>query len=378
MIPKALRGLAVALALFLLVACGGAPTAPAATPSPAAFDRRAMLENLATQLILPRHEALLAALEELHTATRAFGDDPTPAALDAAQEAWLGANLARMATLPYNFDWAADSLVHNRIDTRPPRVPFVEEEILAGDAAITTEYIDSIGSSSVGLGVMEYLLFDPAGGDEAVLAAFTTTEDAARRRELLVALATALPPKAVELLSIWSADGENYAQLFIDADAASGDIYGSINLLTNHMIAVLEEIVGDRLGKPLGKRTNDQIRPDLVEAPYSGASLERIIATVEALRATYRGGEGLGFDDYLDFLNAAYGEEPLSQVVDAQFEAALAALRAIDGPLETAVATNPEQVDAAYEEMRQLLALFKADMVSQMGLTMTFNDSDGD
>lgn len=376
MISKAFYGLA-ALALLLLTACG-APAAPAATLSPTVFDRHAMLKNLATQLILPRHEALLVALEELHAATRAFAGGPTPATLDGVQEAWLRANLARMAVLPYNFDWAADSLVHNRIDSRPPRVPFIEDEILAGDMTITTEYLDSIGSSSVGLGVMEYLLFDPAGGDEAVLASFTADEGAARRRELLVGLAAALPPRAVELLSIWSADGENYAQIFVEADAASGDIYGSLNLLTNHLIAVVEEIVGDRLGKPLGKRTNDQIRPDLVEAPYSGASLERIIATVEALRATYKGGEGLGFDDYLDFLNAAYGEEPLSQVVDAQFEASLAALRAIDGPLETAVVSNPAQVEAAYEEMRQLLALFKADIVSQMGLTMTFNDSDGD
>jgi predicted lipoprotein len=375
---KTVQWLAAALLLLSLAACGGAPSAAVATPSPATFDRRAMLENLATQLVLPTHETFLTALEELDAATRAFSADPTPATLDAAQSAWLRANLARMTVLPYNFDWVADSLIHNRIDARPPRVAFINDEILAGDMAITTAYLDSIGSSSVGLGVMEYLLFDPAGDDEAILSAFTASEDATRRRELLVGLAAALPPRAVELLSVWSADGENYTQIFIDADAAGGDIYGSINLLTNHMIAVIEEIVGDRLGKPLGKRTNGQVRPELVEAPYSGASLERIIATVEALQTTFNGGDGLGFDDYLDFLNAAYGEIPLSQAVNEQFDASLAALRAIDGPLETAVTSNPAQVEAAYEALRQLLAMFKADLVSQMGLTMTFNDSDGD
>ena len=372
------RGLAIVILGLCLVACGGADRA-AQAPTPAAtFERRAMLANLADQLIIPGHEALRTSLNDLVAATQAFAGDPTPATLDAAQAAWLQANLARMAVLPYNFDWVADSLIHNRLDTRPTRVDFVNDELLAGNAPLTAEYLDSLGSSSVGLGVMEYLLFDPVGGDAAVLATFTTAADAARRRELLHALAAALPPRADEIIAIWSAEGENYRQIFIDADAASGDIWGSINLLTNHMLAVTEEIVGDRLGQPLGKRNNGQIRPDLVEAPYSGASRERIIATVEALWQTYRGGEGLGFDDYLDFLGATYGDVPLSQEVNARFRTALQALQAIEGPLEIAVVENPAQVEAAYQAMRELMTIIKVDMINQMGLTMTFSDSDGD
>ena len=72
------------------------------------------------------------------------------------------------------------------------------------------------------------------------------------------------------------------------------------------------------------------------------------------------------------------GEEPLSQVILRQFDAALAALRAIDGPLETAVQANPAQVESAYQETLSLLTLLKADMVNQLGLTLTFNDNDGD
>ncbi len=373
------RGLAVVMLGLCLAACGGAGRM-AETPTVAAtFERRAMMENLATQLIQPGHEALRARLNELVAATQDFTGNPTPATLDAVQASWLQANLARMAVLPYNFDWVADSMIHNRLDTRPARVDFIDSVVLGGSLPLSSEYIDSLGSSSVGLGVMEYLLFDPAGGDDAILATFTTGADATRRRELLNGLAAALPPRADEIIAVWSPAGENYTQVFIeDADAPAGDVWGSINLLTNHMVAVTEEIVGDRLGQPLGKRNNGQVRPDLVEAPYSGASLERIIATVEALWLTYRGGDGLGFDDYLDYLGATYGDAPLSQEVNARFEKALAALQAIDGPLETAVVTNPAQVEAAYEAMRELMTIIKVDMISQMGLTMTFSDNDGD
>lgn len=372
--------------LITLAACGGAsPQAEVATTAadagslvPRGFDRLVMLENVTQQLILPNHEALVQALQALETAAVAFVDAPDPARLDAVQDAWLAANLARMALLPYRLGPVDDSLLHNRLDNRPPRTAFIDDEILAGDAPIDAAYIDSIGSSSVGLGAMEYLLFDPAGGDAAVLATFTGGDHADRRRELLAALAQAATPKAEALLRIWSPDGDNYAQAFIDADMDEGEYQGSMNMLANQIIADVEDIVSSRLGKPLGKRTNGEIRPDLVEAPYSGASLPRIIATLEAEKGAFTGGDGPGLDDYLDFIGAMYGEEPLSQVIVRQFDAALAALRATDGPLETSVQSNPSQVETAYQETLSLLTLLKADMVNQLGLTLTFNDNDGD
>ncbi len=385
---KAPGALVLAIMLLLSAACsGGMSSAPPATTAPTAgaptatgggFDRRAMLQNITTGLILPGHEALPASLNELQTAVEVFAGDPNPTTLTAAQDAWLAANLARMAVRAYRIGPVDDSLLHNRLDNRPPRTPFIDDDILAGTMDITPEYIESIGSSSVGLGAMEYLLFDPVNGDAAVLAAFTDAADAERRRAYLLALAAAMPPKAEALLQIWSADGQNYAQAFIEADMDGGELQGSMNMLVNQMVADLEEIIGSRLGKPLGKRTNDMIRPDLVEAPYSGDSLPRIIATVESLRETFNGGEGLGFDDYLNFLGAMYEDRPLSEAINARFDASLAALRAIDDPLEMAVATDQAQVEAAYEELRALLVLFKVDMVNHLGLTLTFNDNDGD
>ncbi|MEZ4590081.1 MAG: hypothetical protein R3D55_02920 [Chloroflexota bacterium] len=69
---------------------------------------------------------------------------------------------------------------------------------------------------------------------------------------------------------------------------------------------------------------------------------------------------------------------PLSQVIDAQFVTTLAAFDEIEGSLHTAVTTNPNQVNAAYDEVRTLLVLIKADMANHLGVTLTFNDNDGD
>ena len=367
---------------FMLVACEEARlfdsgTSTGAGAGPGGFNRQALLTNVTDNLILPGHEALSDALRDLAAATRAFAANPDAGTLEATQKAWLNANLARMAVLTYRLGPVDGSLLHNRLDNRPARISFIDNDILAGPLPLDAAYIDSIGSSSVGLGAMEYLLFDPVGGDAAVLAAFSS-DGGARRRELLVALAAAMPPQAEELRRIWAADGENYAAAFVAADMDAGELQGSINMLTNQLISDVEEIINERLGKPLGKRTSGVLRPDLVEAPYSGATLPRIIATLQGQRAAFIGGDGLGLDDYLDFLGARADDGLLSKAITAQFDTAIAALEAIDGPLETAITTDAAGVEAAYQAVFDLLVLLKADMVNQMGLTLTFNDSDGD
>lgn len=374
------RVMALALALLLVAGCGGGDLAAGIGDAlqPAGFDRQAMLSNLTDTLIVPNHQALLDRVTELEAAMGALVADPNQAALDAAQEAWLAANLARMRVLTYRMSPVLDTLMHNRLDTRPPRVAFIDDSILAGDQDISVEYLDSIGSNAVGLGAMEYLLFDPVGGDSAVLAALTTGADAERRRAYALALAEAATPKAAALLDVWLPGGGNYARAFVEADLDEGDVQGSINMLVNQMIADIEDVISDRLGKPGGYRSNGAVRPDLVESPYAGASLPRIIATLEAVQAAYTGGPGLGLDDYLDFVGATHDDQPLSAAINDQFDRALAALRAIDGPLETAVATDLADVQAAYDEVLALLALVKGDMTNHLGVTITFNLNDGD
>ena len=346
----------------------------AACNQSAAFNRQAMLENITQQVILPAHENFVVTLSHLEGATTTFHGDPNLANLTAVQEVWLAANLSRMAILPFRLGPIDNSLLHNRLDNRPPRITFIEEELIGGSESLTNDYLDSVGSSSVGLGAMEYLLFDPAGDNPAILATFTTGTESGRRRQLILALAHNLHQNGQQLAQVWA----DYAQPFIQAEMDNGELQGSINMLVNQMIADVEEIIASRLGKPSGQRSNGAIRPDLVEAAYSQASLPRIIATLEGIQAAFNGGDGPGLDDYLNYLEATYEDQPLSAAINAQFEQSLTALRAINLPLEQAVVEQLPQVEAAMAETQTLLLLLKVDMTNHLGVTLTFNDNDGD
>jgi hypothetical protein len=54
------------------------------------------------------------------------------------------------------------------------------------------------------------------------------------------------------------------------------------------------------------------------------------------------------------------------------------ATQAIPEPLHRAVAEAPAPVERAYAEVGQLLRLVEVDMMNVLGITLLFNDNDGD
>jgi predicted lipoprotein len=96
-------------------------------------------------------------------------------------------------------------------------------------------------------------------------------------------------------------------------------------------------------------------------------------AMLQGLQRAYLGGEGAGLDDYLRNLNPA-----LETRVTQQFQKAVTALRSIDAPLEVAVTNGRASVEAAHKAVHDLEILFKVDVASALGVTITFNSNDGD
>ena len=98
---------------------------------------------------------------------------------------------------------------------------------------------------------------------------------------------------------------------------------------------------------------------------------------MDSLEALYFGidGEvdGLGLHEYVAFLQPG-----LQTTVAARFTAVRNALALLDTPLQDAVVNRPNEVQALYDALQELLLTTKVDMTNVMGVTITFNDNDGD
>ena len=379
--------------VIILSACSSQPTAaptavaapapePTATwvyeetsPSGEVFNRQDMLTNIVDNIILPANADFVARTAALRTALQAFRDGPTVETLALAQDAWLTAVLAwKRAEL---FELGDAMELYSPVDKRPTNKARLEIDI-SDSFTIDAAYISTIGVTSRGLPVIEYLIFNPELALEDIVAQFVAGENAARRMAFLVAAAEDLHNQAVDVQSYWLPEGENYAETFGTLAGGSRLQASGSSLLMNRIVFQLENIYRMKISNPLAIGPTGTQSPQLAEAYLSGESLTLARKNLETIQTTFQGGEGIGLDDYLDFLGAQFEEQTLSSAIDDQFVVAFDAIDAIGEPLESAVLNNPGAVESALNEGIALLRLVKADMVTQMGVTLNYSDADND
>lgn len=340
------------------------------------FDRSTLLADVANNIILPEHQEFKAQTTTLKNAAIAFSDDPSQSNLDALQTVWHQTKLEWKDCQLFNLGPVSDQIIHNFIDKWATNPAFIENFIATEDT-ITQTFINGIGSTSKGLPAIEHLIYSDAG-DVAIIDSFTNGSNISNRKAYLVALTENLELAASVLLDVWQASGDNYVEEFITSTGNGLD--GSVNMLANEMVGAIEKLIRKNIGNALGTETGNGPDPTQTEAPYAQTSLEYIRANVVSLQSTFNGGSAtaVGYDDYLNHLNAQYHGVALADTINGQFDLILSEIVALQKPLETAVVNNPTQVEAIHEALQDLLVLIKVDMASSLSITITFSDNDGD
>ena len=331
-----------------------------------AFDREAILVNAADQLIIPSYQAFQQRATTLHQQAEALIAAPSEANVIATRSAWQAAKLQWKAAEVYRFGPIEQLALTTAIDRWPASATGVEQAVAGYDGDAT--YLEGVGSNRRGLPAIEYLLYH---ADATQIARELQDE---RRREYLRLLTGALVEHTSAILQCWQHD---YRDAFIANIGNEAD--ASTTLLANQLIFLLEVVKNNKVGEPAGLTSTRGPAPDRVESPYAAVSLECIQANVDALEATFTGGEGVGFDDYLDALAIRdENSESLSELIQQQFEVVRTSLQRMDAPLSSTVLDEPQAVEQLYADLQRLNGLLKADMMSQLGLLVVFSDSDGD
>ena len=362
----AAEGLGLGCALLLLLA-------PVRLGAQTRFTKGEALRQTAAAVLQPAHRDLRDRCLDLERSVSELSVAATPEAWRKARDAWRDAMLAARRVQCYQAGPiverdAASSFFSWRLF--PARI----EAAVASSHPIDAAWIDQMGVGTKGLFACEYLLFDrapPAAAGAAAAAgeaALPSRTNAFRRLQYLVALTRDLAQKAGAVSGDWGRSGDDSASARF---AAGGQ--ETLNRLINQMAATLESIAEEHLNFVLQLPTPIVRQLDRIENSASGASLQALSARLEGLRALYRGGTGPGIDDYLRQLNPA-----LHQRVEQQFNETLAALQSVGAPLEQAVMTRKESLQGAHRAVRDLELLFKVDLASALGVTITFSSNDGD
>lgn len=335
--------------------------------------RRALLESWSTGLIVPLYADFVARSQALATSLDALCAAPAQPALDAARTSWSDARVPLKRAELFNFGPYSrpEFRIGPEIDSWPAR-PDDVEELLASSDAVDPARLSAAGVYRKGMPVIEYLLYPPGADPLEQLAD-------ARRCEYLESVGVELVARASELHMAWAPEGGDFAGQLSGAGRTSTafrSLRDAFSEIVNRMGFTVENIRGDKLGGPLGATVGGTPQPQVAESRFSGRSVGDILDNLSGIETLYFGDPSRNVPG----VNTYAAER--GRNFDAQFSAALSAsreaLQAIDVPLTEAVVSQSERVQAASDRLGELQSLLQVDLIGALGLTLSFNDNDGD
>ena len=364
-------GLAALLLLPLALACAatspeqGEPTSPTRAPK-TPTSRQDVLVSLTDALIVPRYQSVATETDRLRTALHDLCANATPDTLATARTAWRDARAPWMRSQATWFGPVMERRSRSLVDWSPVDVERIKRLLAEKDAIAAFDVREFLPATTRGLGAIEHVIF---GDDDTTLDVLAST-DSVHCQYL-----TALGDVAAEETAGLAADWAGYAGYFNGTASSSLLDRAAVDELVSASIFLTRSITDMRLGKALGA---DGGTPDPSAIP--GGDGHNAVADLRnqvlGMRDVYHGasdGSSLGLDELVrGVLPEANGR------MAAAFEAVLAAIDGLEEPLQATIVNNPEPAREAQARLQELQRAWNTEVVSLLGVTVGFADTDGD
>jgi hypothetical protein len=332
------------------------------------FNRRALLEEMALNLIIPNFEALQSSVNDLSNSIQLFEQNRTEENVTAMQMAWVDAVINFQHCSAFGFGPASLPLgpFATVLGVFPVDVDQVEANITVAEFNLASSFDRDVR----GLYAIEFLIY---GGDPSNAKVSETLEQ--ERLEYLKLIVSELQLTVDGIVDEWKS---SYIESFINNDGTSAG--SSISLLYNEFVKDYENLKNFKVELPAGLTAGQTgSDPTLVEAYYSGISKELIRHHFASSKNIWLGQtrDGQQFTGFEEYLNSVVGGAELVESTKTALHRIDQAIAAIpDGRFSDQLETT--EVTILRDELQSNTANFKSSMSSLLGISITFNSGDGD
>lgn len=369
--------------MVALWACGSSGTD---TPTPttpidqASSDRKAMLTNIADNIIVPSYASFKTKFDAMVVKSDAFAAKPDKTTLSDFRQAWTDAYTEWQKVELFDVGPAEQYTLRNFFNIYPTNVTGIEDYIAAGSGTFDVP----ASYPKQGFPALDYLINGLDISDDAIVARYTTATDATRRIAYLKRLTTQMNAQFTTVYTAWTTGG--YRDTFINCTALNAGC--STGKLVNGFVLNYERYIrSGKFGIPSGAMTNGTVAPDKVEAYYKKDLSLTLAKTAHQVSIDFFNGknvktgqEGPSLKTYLNGIGAKDSQtgKSLVDIINAQFESSNQKLAVLKANLADEVKTNNAAMVAVYTEMQKVVRMLKVDMTSAMSITITYTDNDGD
>ena len=352
----------VLLVLAGMVACTQAPP-----PT-----RQEVLASLADDLIVPRFQSVAAEMGELRDALDALCAHPTPDTLAPARTAWREARAPWLRSQSMWFGPVMQRRSRILVDWSPVDPERIEATLAKRESVSANDVREFFGSTQRGLGAIEYVIF---GDDRAVLGPLDNTGGI--RCQYLTALGRVAADEATAVSNEWNGEGggRDYASFFKGTASSALLERQAVDEAVRTSVFLTRSINDMRLGKALGA---DGGQPDPSAIPGAGGhnAVADLRNQVLGMQDVYLGAGTDGAHGISALVRGV--SEEADERMRGHFTAALAAIDGLQEPLQSTVVSDPEPARLAHRRMQELQRALNTEVVSLLGVTVGFADTDGD
>ncbi len=369
------------LAVLLIAAFSGCKKDPDDNQDSEEFDRTALLENLADNYIVPAYQDFESRVLDLDSSVATFVATPNVLNLTNLRTAWVEALTTWQAVSYVNIGYGASISQRSQFNIYPIDTAQIHSNISSGPGTYNLGTPANLAAK--GFQAFDYLLYGIGATDAEIVDQYIVDAEATSRKNYLSDLATDMKTYAQAIANDWTG---GYRDTFV-ANSSDNSAGSSMSLFVNAFIQHYESYVRKgKLGLPSGEFNvfTGTPLPDHVECYYYGQSLPFLETALTRAQDYFNGtsydgtSEGTGLDDYLVFLESQLDGQPMEVVINNQFAAAISEIQNLADPLSDEVSTNPTGCSEAYVELQKIVAYFKTDMVSELGIQISYADTDGD
>lgn len=339
------------------------------------YDVTSILNNTAANIVTPNHLDFKDASSDLKVKTATFVATPNTTNLTALRASFKTTYEAWQAASAANFGIATTTGLSVTINSFPTDTAEINDIFdLTNPNLAQASYINSTG-----LPGLDYALFE--GSDSDVLNRFTNPNNGAGAKYYLTGVVDIINDNATNAYNFWKNDENGYKSGFIaDNSRSAGSAFSEF---LNGYIQQVEVLKNAQMGVPAGEFTLGTIRPEQTEALFSNYSKELYIAHLDVLRRMYKGedaagNDGIGLDDYVDYLDVKRNGEDLNQLILGAFDILETKINQVTGSVKDGVENQQSLMSEIFLENKKLVAYLKVDMMNAFNVQITYNSGDGD
>lgn len=317
------------------------------------FKKNEFLDALYTNKVQPEIESSINQLETLKLKLNSFIDGVTN--LSDVQSSFAEFYLASENIAYYNLGDISKTYIFSRVYKTSLDTSLILEHY-NNNSTFSAEDIEGLANTAKGIYSVEFLLNSST---------FQDSINSLKFQNYLLANIQQVENNLTQYQTNWTV----YSANFIESESTG--VSDSYNIVYNRLIHVLEDIINKRL-QPLVESNSNEHLPGHYQAIEFALIRTLLIQTRKIFM-------GYGIENFNSiYINIRKKNKNLAEEISKKLELLIKETNDYNDSLNPNKTADLIQIESIIEKTEEILILLKLDAADELGIILTFGDSDGD